>query len=108
MDEMDHMDKESNEGYGKKHMDEMDMMKDEPVYEISLEDEMALEEMEDMEMDVEELNELEMEKEMEKAEDLYKVTSHEPNQIFKTPNVHKASADNIGGTIMKAIDRLNT
>lgn len=50
----------------------------------------------------------EMEKEMEKAEDLYKVTSHEPNQIFKTPNVHKANADNIGGTIMKAIDRLNT
>ena len=49
MDEMDHMDKESNEGYGEKHMDEMDMMKDEPVYEISLEDEMVLDEMEDME-----------------------------------------------------------
>ena len=67
MDEMDHMDKESNEGYGKKPMDEMDMMKDEPVYEISLEDEMALDEMEDMEMDVEELNELEMDKEMEEG-----------------------------------------
>jgi len=75
MDEMDHMDKESNEGYGKKHMGEMDhmdkeakegygekymnemgMMKDEPVYEISLDDEMGLDEMEDM--DVEELNEM--------------------------------------------------
>ena len=67
MGEMDHMEDETNEGYGKKHMDEMDMMKDEPVYEISLEDEMALEEMEDMEMDVEELNELEMEKEMEEG-----------------------------------------
>jgi hypothetical protein len=50
----------------------------------------------------------EMAKEMEKAEDLYKVTSHEPNQIFTIPNVHKANADNIGGTILKAIDRLST
>jgi|TARA_B110001450_G_scaffold177375_1_gene165684 hypothetical protein len=50
----------------------------------------------------------EFEKEMQKAEDVYKVTSKEPNQIFSIPNVHKANADNIGGTIMKAIDRLNT
>jgi len=49
-----------------------------------------------------------MKETMKKAEDAYKVTSKEPNQIFTTPSVHKANADNIGGTIMKVIDRLNT
>lgn len=28
--------------------------------------------------------------------------------MFKTPEVHKANADNISGTIIKAIDRLST
>ena len=66
MNEM-YKDKESNEGYGKKPMDEMDM--DEPTYEITLmgDEEEGLDEMEDMDdemmemedMDVEELNELE-------------------------------------------------
>ena len=54
------------------------------------------------------LKEREMKAAMKKAEEAYKVTSKEPNQIFTTPNVHKANADNIGGTIMKAIDRINT
>ena len=91
--EMDYMDKETMEGYGKKHMSEMDKetmegygkhhmdemedeymegygkkhmseMEDEPIYEISLEDEMALGEED---MDFEELNELENEMEMEEG-----------------------------------------
>jgi hypothetical protein len=75
--EMDYMDKETMEGYGKHHMDEMEdeymegygkkhmsEMEDEPIYEISLEDEMALGEED---MDFEELNELENEMEMEEG-----------------------------------------
>jgi len=75
--EMDYMDKETMEGYGKKHMSEMEdeymegygkkhmsEVEDEPIYEISLEDEMALGEED---MDVEELNELEKEMEMEEG-----------------------------------------
>jgi hypothetical protein len=48
------------------------------------------------------------EKGMKKAEDTYKVISKEPLQIFRTPSVHKADGDNVSGTIIKAIDRLNT
>jgi hypothetical protein len=45
---------------------------------------------------------------MKKAEDTYKVISKEPNQIFKSPSVAKANPDNVLGTIIKAVDRLNT
>jgi len=118
MNEM-YKDKESNEGYGKKHMDEngekemYEMGMDEPTYEITLAgvDEEGLDEMEDMDdemmemedmddemmemedMDVEELNELE--DELEEGHD-WGGNKHDYHREMGTDG-HRHRTGDVGG-----------